>query len=128
MGDNWNFMQLGVGRISVPFKVNYQGSISQIVRTSPNLRLVLRYIKNILHMASPTCKFEIRLVLFKHLRPGANFIELLKQKILLNSCLLSELSRTPVTNCTCDMVVWLVTLFCCAKHLLAIDVFKNKYN
>ena len=40
---------------------------------------------------------------------GPNFIELLKQKILLN--IFPEMSRTPVTNCICDMVVWLVTLF-----------------
>ena len=46
-----------------------------------------------------------------HNRPGSNFIELLKQTILLVSCLLAEMSRIPVTKCTCDMVVWLVTFF-----------------
>ena len=54
-----------------------------------------------------------------------NFIELLAQKILLNNCLLlAEMGRIPVTNCTCHVVVSLMTLFflvsikfCCAQLL-----------
>ncbi len=39
-------------------------------------------------------------------------IELLEQKKLLNNfLLLAEMSRIPVVDCTCDMIVWLVTLF-----------------
>ena len=51
---------------------------------------------------------------------GPNFIELLKQKILLDTFLLS---RIPITNGTFDMVVWVVTLYCgthriCCAYLL----------
>ena len=43
--------------------------------------------------------------------PGPSFIiiELLKQTILLNNCLLSRNEQDTVTNCTCDMVVGLIT-------------------
>ena len=46
-------------------------------------------------------------------RPGPNFIELLilSRKYCLTMFCLAEMSRKPVTNCTCDMVFWLVTLF-----------------
>ena len=37
-----------------------------------------------------------------------NFIELLKQKILLKNNLLSRNGQDTITNCTCAMVVWLV--------------------
>ena len=43
------------------------------------------------------------------LSSGSNFIELLKQNKMVNKLLLY--SRTPVTNSTCVMVIWLVTLF-----------------
>ena len=39
----------------------------------------------------------------------AHFIELFKQTLLL-IVYLAEMSRSPVTNCTCDLVTWLVTL------------------
>ena len=43
-------------------------------------------------------------------RSGPNFIELLKQNILLESILLlAGMGRIPVTSCTCDTAVWLVT-------------------
>ena len=36
---------------------------------------------------------------------GPDFIESLKQKILLNNICYAEMGRIPVTNCTCDIVV-----------------------
>ena len=44
---------------------------------------------------------------------GPNLIELLKQQILLINFLLSraEMSRIPVSNCTCGIVVWPVNIF-----------------
>ncbi len=42
---------------------------------------------------------------------GPIFIQPLKQKIVLRNFFYAQVSRIPVTDCTCDMLFWLVTLF-----------------